>query len=300
MATVAVGRIGGEEIIFTGSKTGIAMTMSEGKKKQQNIQNTLRLATCSELRRGILASLKEGRKALRELREELEVSSTTAIHALRELEKGNLVFQDEHRDYALTKIGEIIALKLSDFVDAVEVLKKHEDFWLTHDLSGIPPHLLEKIGWLRDSTVIESSATDVFKVYQEYIDMLKDAKEIKGVSFMFFPEYPFIFQELVREKKIDVQLVIIKEVMDRILEVIDQELLKKVLSDESFKLRLYRLKEGPKAAFTVTDFFFSFGMFNHDGSYDWNRDLLSYDKKAIAWGRELFEWYRERAEKFYL
>ena len=122
----AVGRIGGEEITLIGSKTGIAMAMttSEGKKKRQIIQNALRLAACSELRSGILASLSEGKKALSELREELEVSSTTAIHALRELEKDNLVFQDEDRDYVLTKIGEIIALKLSDFINAIDVFEK--------------------------------------------------------------------------------------------------------------------------------------------------------------------------------
>jgi len=275
------------------------MTTSEGKKKNQIIQNTLRLATCSELRRGILSSLGNGKKALRELREEREISSTTAIHALRELERGNFVFQDEHRGYALTKIGEVIALKLSDFVDAIEVLKKHEDFWLTHDLSGIPPHLLDKIGWLRDSILIECSATDVFKVYQEYIDMLKDAKEIKGVSFMFFPEYPSIFQELILKKKIDIQLVLIKEVIDKVLEATGPEFLKKALGNEESKLKIYIIKEGPKAAFTVTDYFLSFGLFNHDGSYDWNRDLLSYDKKAIAWGRKFFEWYLKRAERFY-
>ena len=145
-AAAAVRRIGVEETILMGSERAIAMTMSEGKKKRQIIQNTLRLATCSELRRGILISLREGKKALSELRTELEISSTTAIHALRELEREHLVFQDEHRDYALTKIGEVIALKLSDFIDAIGVLKKHEDFWLTHDLSGIPPHLIEKIG----------------------------------------------------------------------------------------------------------------------------------------------------------
>ena len=275
------------------------MTMTEGKKKQRIIQNTLRLATCSELRRGVLASLSEGKKALREVREELEVSPTTAIHALRELEKDNFVFEDETRAYALTKIGEVIALKLTDFVNAVEVLKRHEDFWLTHDLSGIPPHLLEKIGWLQDSTVIECSATDVFKVYREYIDMLKDAKEIKGVSFMFFPEYPSIFQELILNKKIDIQLVLIKEVIDKVLEAAGPGFLKKALGNEESKLKIYIIKEGPKAAFTVTDYFLSFGLFNHDGSYDWNRDLLSYDKKAIAWGRKFFEWYLKRAERFY-
>jgi len=170
------------------------------ENKSERMQNTLRLAACSDLRRNLLISLKEGKKPLSELRVELEVSSTTAIHALRELEKNNLVFQDVDKDYALTKIGEIVALKLSDFIAAIEVLKKHEVFWLTHDLSGIPPQLLEKIGWLRDSTLAEDTSTDIFKVHLNFVNLLKKAKEIKGVSSIFVPDYPLLFGDLINKK----------------------------------------------------------------------------------------------------
>ena len=271
------------------------MTMSEveGKKKRQIVQNILRLAICSELRRGILVSLREGKKVLSELRTELEISSTTAIHALRELERDNFVFQGADRDYALTKIGEVIALKLSDFIDAIKVLKKHEDFWLTHDLSGIPPHLLEKIGRLRDSVVVKDTATDIFKVHSNYIDMLKDTKEVKGVSSIFVPEYPLVFEELIREKKANVELIVTEEVLGKI----DEEILKEIFTDKSSKFKLYITKKDIKAAFTVTDFFIAFGFYRLDGTYDYSNDLRSYDKEAIEWGKELFEWHRKQAER---
>ncbi|MCK4732162.1 MAG: winged helix-turn-helix domain-containing protein, partial [Methanophagales archaeon] len=256
-------------------------------------QNILRLAICSELRRGILVSLREGKKALSELRTELEISSTTAIHALRELERDNFVFQGADRDYALTKIGEVIALKLSDFIDAIKVLKKHEDFWLTHDLSGIPEPLLERIGMLRNSDIVKDTATDIFKVHSNYIDMLKDAKEIKGVSSIFVPDYPLVFEELLLKKKADIELVVTEEVLGKI----DEEILKKIVTDKSSKLKLYVTKENVKAAFTVTDFFIAFGFYRLDGTYDYSNDLRSYDKEAIEWGNDLFEWHRKQAEK---
>jgi predicted transcriptional regulator len=240
--------------------------------------------------------LKDGKKTLNELRDALGVSSTTAIHALRDLESGNLAFQDEHRDYALTKIGEVIALKLTDFMDAIDVLKKHEDFWLTHDLSGIPEHLFGKIGWLKDSTLIEAPATNVFKTYSTFVDILKNAEKISGVSSVFVPDFSFIFETLIIEKKADVQLVVTKEVLEKI----DQEILKEIVSDESSKFKLYILKEGTRVAFTVTDRFISLGLFNFDGTYDWNKDLISSDKKAVTWGNELFEYYVKKAESLYL
>jgi len=286
-----IAREEGAEIV--GIRKAATMVI-KSKKKSGIIQKTLHLAACSDLRRSFLVSLREEKKALSVLRGELGVSSTTAIHALRELEKDNLLFQDKTRDYALTKIGEVIALKLTDFMDAIDVLKKHEDFWLTHGLSGIPPHLLVKIGWLRDSTLIEAPATDVLKIFTNFVDILKTAKEIRGVTSMFIPDFGSLLKELTLEKNVDVELILTEE----ILEGIDKEILERIFADKSSKLKLYMMKEDVKVAFTVTDYLLSLGLFNIDGTYDWNKDLISYNRKAIEWGRELFEWYCKHAEEF--
>jgi len=285
---VATAEVGGEEVI--------AMLAKGKENNPERMQNTLRLAVCSDLRRSILITLKEDKKPLSELRDALGVSSTTAIHALRELERDNLVFQDEHRDYALTKIGEIIALKLTDFVNAIEVLKKHQDFWLTHDLTGIPPHLFEKIGWLRDSTIVKDTATDIFKSHSNFINLLGGAKEMKGVSSIFVPDYPHLFEELILKKKADVELIVTKEVLEKI----DEEMLKEIFASKSSKLKLYITEENARANFTVTDYFLAIGLYRIDGTYDYSRDLVSYNKEAIGWGRKLFEWYLNKAEKIFL
>ena len=273
----------------------MAMTTSEGKKRQQIIQNTLRLATCSELRRVILVSLGEGEKALSELREELEVSSTTAIHALRDLERYNFVFQDEHRDYALTKIGEIIALKLSDFVDAIEVLKKHEDFWLTHDLSGIPEQLLEKIGWLNNSNVVKIDVLDIIKTHKTYIAFIETAKWIRGVSSIFSPDYPKVFEGLVK-KTIDTRLILTENVWEKVIEVVGLENIRYQLSKGC--LEIFIAEEDVKVAFTVTDAVLSLGLFALDGTYDNTCDLISNDERAVCWGVELFEQYQKGTMKY--
>ncbi len=183
-------------------------------------------------------------------------------------------------------------MKLSDFIDAIKALKKHEVFWLTHDLSGIPPHLLEKIGWLKDSTLFEDTATDIFKVHTNFINLLASAKKIRGVSSIFVPEYPALFEELILKEKVDVELILTKEVLEKI----DKEILKEIFTDKSSNFKLYITEKDAKAAFTVTEYFLSLGLFHVDGTYDYNRDFVSYDKKAIEWGKELFEWYCKRAE----
>lgn len=252
-----------------------------------NIQDIHRLAVCSDLRRNILISLNEGKKPLGNLRDSLKISSSTAIHALRELEKYNLTFQDKNKNYSLTNIGRIIALKLLDFSNATEVLKKHERFWLEHDLSGIPEHMLEKIGWLKDSVCVSDTDTDIFKAHSNFIGLLKNAKEIRGVSSIFVPDYASLFEELIINKKVDVRIVLTQEVIEKI----DEKIFEKISAKGNSRFKLYIMKENINVAFTVTDYFFSLGLFRIDRTYDYSHDLISYSKEAIAWGKELFEHY---------
>ncbi|MBE0515803.1 MAG: winged helix-turn-helix domain-containing protein [Methanophagales archaeon] len=262
--------------------------------KRKNTQDTLRLATCSALRRDILIYLEKGKKPLSAIRDTLGVSSTTAIHALRDLEKDTCVFQDENRNYALTKIGELIALKLTDFIDAITVLKNHKEFWLTHDLSGIPEHLLGKIGWLSNSNIVNIDALDIIKAHRTYMELLTTARWIKGGSPIFSPDYPEVFEDLA--KRALTQLVLTENVLKKVIDTVGSETIKSLILNHH--LEFFVTEEEVKVAFTVTDTFLSFGLFKPDGIYDTTLDLISTEERAIRWGIELFEYYREKAKKY--
>lgn len=253
----------------------------------------LKLAVCSDLRKNILICLSGGKRPLSHVRESLNISSTTAIHALRELEKNKLAFQDKDKNYALTSIGSTITLKLFDFNNAAEVLKKHEKFWLEHDLGGIPEHMMEKIGWLKDSVIIKNTETDIFKVHSNFINLLRNAKEIRGFSPFFIPDFTSLIQELILEKNIDIQLLLTREVEEKL----DKKILKTLLDDKNYKLKLYILEQNVKVAFTVTDYFLSIGFFHIDEGYDYSNDLISQSKDAIKWGKELYEHYVKLSER---
>ncbi len=261
-----------------------------------NNKDILHLAVCSELRRNILISLNEGKKPLADLRDGLNISSTTAIHALRELEKNSLVFQEKDKNYGLTNTGRVITLKLLDFNNAAEILKKHERFWLEHDLSGIPEHMMEKIGCLKDSVLITNTETDIFKVHLNFISLLKKAKDIRGVSPFLIPEFTSLFEELIFGKSVDIQLLLTREVYEKL----DKGILKKIFTEKDTRFKLYVTKENLKVAFTVTDYFLSIGFFHTGGLYDFSNDLISYSEEASAWGGELFEHYVKLSERVVL
>lgn len=250
---------------------------------------------CSDLRRNILISLNQGEKSLADLREELKISSTTALHALRELEKGNLTFQAQNKKFSVTDIGTIITLKIIDFSNASEALKKHERFWLEHDLSGIPQHQLKKIGWLKDSNLVVISELDISKTNESYIAFIKTANWIKGVSPLYSPEYPRIFKEMV-EKNINTQIILTDSVFKKLTDAMTLENIKSLIYEHP--LEIFLTEENVKVAFTVTDSFLSVGLFGKNGVYDITQDLIGTDESAIHWGNELFDYYRDRAKKY--
>jgi predicted transcriptional regulator len=255
----------------------------------------VKLAVCSDLRKNILISLNEGDKSLGDLRERLDISSTTAIHALRDLEKHRLTQQDKDRKYCLTNIGSIIALKLMDFEDAAEILTKHERFWLEHDLSGIPEQLLGKIGWLKDSEVVQINSLDIVKTHESFVRFMKPAKWIKGVTPIFSADYPAVFKEII-EKNVSTQVILTDAVLKKSIDAIGKEYFDKLISKYMFDL--LATDENLKVAFTVTDAFLSIGLFTNNGLYDPTHDLVSTDSRAIQWGIELFEYYRGKSMKY--
>ncbi len=253
----------------------------------------VKLVACSDLRRDIVSILVEGKKPLSEIRDRLGVRSSTAIHALRELEKENIILQYEDRDYGLTQIGEIIARKVVDLTDTIDVLKKHEEFWLTHDLTAIPEHLLDRIGDLKDSILLKIDPLSLPHKY--FTELLAKSTCIKGISPIFFEDYPKIFTVLL-DRGVFVELILTEAVLERVKEEVGADYLK-TKSDEGL-LKIYTLDD-IKIAFTVSDTFLSLGLFKPDGTYDITMDLVNENKKALQWGIDLFNWYKSRAKKKY-
>lgn len=258
-------------------------------------QDIHRLAVCSELRRNILINLNEGKRSLGDLRDEMQVSSTTILHALKELEKNNITFQDKDKNYSLTNIGRVVALKMLDFNDAAETLRKHEKFWIEHDLSGIPQHMIEKIGWLRNSDVMQINALDIIKTHISYVNFIKAAKWIRGVSPIYSSDYTTVFKELV-DRNVEINLILSRAVLNKLINDLGLENFKNALV--IYSLDILVSDEDLRVAFTVTDSYLSFGLFTKDGVYDTAYDLVSTDYKAVSWGYELFEYYRKKAKKY--
>jgi predicted transcriptional regulator len=273
------------------------MTEPDSKTESEKVEQIVRLLACSDLRNHLAQTLRNGKKmTLSELSEEVGASSPACVHALRELTKEQITRQDEKRNYLLTNIGEIVMRKFDELNVAATVLSQHKEFWLDHNLSDIPSHLLDKIGFLADSTMVVSSATDLFGVFNTFFMMLENSKEIRGVSPIFIGNMTTLFIKLVA-KKIDIELIFTADVLDATLRTVDSEDLERTLAQAlKENLKIFQLDKQPNFAATVTDYFLFIGFFKPDGQFDWTNGLVSYNPNALAWGRELYAYYVEKAK----
>jgi predicted transcriptional regulator len=277
------------------------MSDSETKKEEQVVPKILHLLACSDLRKSLAEALRNGKVlTLSQVSEQVGASSPAAVHALRELTKEHLTYQDEKRNYLLTNIGEIVMRKLEGTNKTINALSKNRQFWLEHDLSGFPVNLLDEVGCLEDAEVISSTPTDLFKIVSTFYMLLGNAKEVRGVSPIFMEGLTTNFVNFV-DKGVDIELVMTPQVLDAVLKGLELAELKEALKDAlSGNLKLYTTECQPAAAFTVTDYFLQLGFFRQDGSYDWSKELVSYNEDALTWGRKLFQFYVEQAEPFTL
>ena len=267
------------------------------KSMYEGVEKSLKFLTTSSVRNKILMSLREGVKDLSDLKDEMKLESSTIIHSVRAMEGEDLLVEKED-GYHLTQIGKILSHKLFDMVKTLNALNNNREFWLSHQIDGIPQQFMERIGELGDSKLVKSSPTDLLKVISTYFELTRKAKELKGVSPVFIPALLGIMEKVVN-RGTDVQIVLTKEVLKTMIEALDEKhrrKLKDILRKEN-NLTFWITDDDIKVAFTVTDSILSLGLFSNDGMYDPNVDLISHNKEAINWGRELFEYYRKEAKR---
>lgn len=246
----------------------------------------------SELKLNLISSLLREEKILSTLREELGSSGSTILHALKDLEALKLT-QQEGKHYKLTSLGVMEATLIEEASSAVEVLERFQDFWLQHDVSAIPSHLLQRIGALQDSALIQANSMELDRVHLTFQQILLTSRRVRGVSPIFHSDYVGAFQRLLSEGA-EVELILTSGVLDKTLTLADTEQIMDYIMKD--KLRIFLTKE-LKIALTVTENSFSMGFFTKDGEYDYSRDLVSNSPKAIEWGEELFKHHLKDARR---
>ncbi len=255
-------------------------------------EESLKSFTRSKVRTKILLCLRDGAKSSSDLEEEMGIRNTTILHAIKEMT--DLVDRTD-RGYALTNLGKMQAYMLSEMMDFVLVMEKYRDFWLTHDISGVPAELLTKIGMLSQSDIIKADTSELLKTVEFFISELKKSDRVIGVSPIILPGYAEVIASCVQNGA-EVELIVTSEILKIIFRDHD-DLAKTLLKSNNFKL--YVIEEDVTVAFTVTESLLDFGLYRNDGTYDLSCDLICIGEPAVNWGMQLYDYYRSKS-KLYL
>ena len=262
----------------------------------EEVKDDLKFQNTSSVRIKIMISLMEGSKKTKDLRKSIGIQSSTILHGIIELEKQNLVSR-KGDNYYLSEVGEIAILKLVDMIKTAVSLKKFQKLWLNHDIDAIPQHLLMKIGDLSPGKLIEAEHDDLFKTHGIHEQIILNAAKIRGVSPIFYPDYIKTFNRII-EKGVNVELILTEEILEKTIRLHDPESLKnlkKLISQE--KIKIWKIKEDVKVAFTITDKSITLGLFSKKGMYNSTHILLSHHDDSIEWCNKLFDYYLKKAQK---
>jgi predicted transcriptional regulator len=246
----------------------------------------------SDKRKNLLLLLKDGPKTIEEIKIGLEVSSSPIMAQIRILLKEGLLVQNRD-SYELSIKGKLIVPKMEPLLSTFRVFDENHNYWARQDLRILPPHLLDRIGELGSCKEFLPERTHIFDYPPEIMDPLYRSKTVMEVSSFFRPGYPGLYLDLAK-RGIQVSLVLERPIYEKLIsdyradaeEFINMENARLFVCDHKIEL----------ASSIVTDRFISLSMISKEGRY-YNHEMMSFEKSALAWGQELFNYYMDMSEQ---
>lgn len=242
----------------------------------------------SRLLTQVLLALGSGSKPLSTLREVTGSSSQALIPKIRQLEALHYV-ESARGEYALTPIGRIVEPKIERAVTLMGTVQHHREFWIEHEIEGIPPELLNEIEHLYNTEMVKDVEENIFAVYTVFQTILRKASWIHGVSSIMSP----VHVDAIKEAAISstpIEIVVSEELAKRLTSQYEA-VLETLSRPENFKLYVY--PSPIRLGMTVTDEYISLGLYRRDtGKYDASTDLVGTDAAAVSWGERLFQHYK--------
>ncbi|MGB9928650.1 MAG: helix-turn-helix transcriptional regulator [Methanosarcina sp.] len=243
----------------------------------------------SDKRKDLLFLLKKEPRDIDTIKEALNVDSGSIQPHIKRMKESHLIVEKD-KVYELSEIGEAIAENVQPLLDMAYVFEENAEYWKNHDLNSIPYFLLERIGEIGSFELLEPDIEHMFETPRVFLENLLNSKNILTFVTYFHPESPYIYTKLV-EKGAEITLCMTENVAERLFLTYPEQ-----AKELAKKSRLFILRK-PAAipSVIVTDHFLAFKLFENNGKLR-DQIVLSFEEKALAWGRELFQYCVQGAE----
>lgn len=257
-------------------------------------QSLIDLIFLSRKRKELLLFLKGTSRTREEIKALLQVSSVSIQPQLKIMKDADLIVE-EKGIYELSKVGEVLVVKMQGFLSVVELFEGNPEYWAEHDLNAIPSFLQNRIEELGRCETFEPEAAQMFETPRHFAENLLKSKEVMTFVSYFHPESPSLYAGLVK-RGVELKLCMTGEVAEHLFREYPEEA-GFMQQAKNSKLSVCR-KPVKLPLVVVTDCFMILKLYEKDGKL---RDqlLMSSEESALSWGRELFIHYRELSEPIF-
>jgi predicted transcriptional regulator len=243
----------------------------------------------SQKRRDLLLLLGEKPRTMEEIKILLDVSPTAILPQIKRLTDSDLVIQ-KNGNYELTDMGDQVFKKVQSLVNVLTLLEQ-DNYWIEHDLGGIPKYLLDRIGDLKDCKLIEPDPSQIFEPSTELLDFFSSSRYLMVFSSFYRPEFLPLYTRLGRLES-DVTLIFTESVLEKIMQNYEKKIRKLATLENT---ELFVCNDGIKLAeLMVSDRGMIISLFDSNGRFYYEYMSCS-EPEAIIWAKELIEFYKSRA-----
>ncbi|MCQ6963795.1 hypothetical protein PV02_12095 [Methanolobus chelungpuianus] len=230
--------------------------------------------------------LQNGPKDIEEIKSHFGVTSRLIVPEIKKMVKAGIMIETDGF-YKLSNIGKLNLESLEDIINTAELIEIDPDYWENSDLTAIPVNLYQRIGKLKNSTIYNYNLDDICDCPVQLREGIGASKDV--LTFMPFlpPLQPSLYLGPM-SKGTHVTMILTKSIMEKMKREFPLEYEKHLRSPNC---HLYLCDEDIlRPMIVVTDNFLLLGFFKKNGVYG-NKELMSYDKRALEWGRELCRHY---------
>lgn len=253
-------------------------------KLYDQVKDDFKFVYSSGIRVKIIISLTRGTSRLKDLKEDLNVDSSTILHAMKKLENRDLIYK-KRDEYFISQTGKVVGLKLIDMIKMLFTFKENED--LIFD-SELPVDMLMEF---KDLEFSDFTITDDLDFAHHFRDDIMGSNMIRALTPISTVSVVGTCRMIVEKGK-EMEVIIKPPLFEEITDILDPKLLEKMIDLISQdKMRIWTAGQDMDISFFLTDRFIFLGFLKTNGNEVNLKDMISYNPKAIDWGNKLFDYY---------
>ncbi len=226
----------------------------------------------SEKRLVILKTLDEKPMTFTSLIKKVDINSTEATRQLSRLAQARLIEKKGDGNYYNTLFGKLVISSISDLT----FISEKSGYFLEHDTSYIPLHLLRQIDALSKGEIV----TGVYNILNTHEKLSEDVKGYFWNMSDDFPRHHLPNVEKALEQGLKIRVIFPKNLFPTFK-----------LSEKTREKIQFRALDEIRLSVMTTNRFSMLKLPGPDGKIDQNTAIFGYDERFQEWCEGLFQYY---------